>query len=122
MKREDDEKLWDLLGQPTAPTAVSPFFARNVVREIRQRGSARARIADWFGLRRLIPTTAIAIALFTAAISFRRPVVTNLAASDNLPDSVSQLDAVDYEVVADLDDLLAMEEDNLWTDGDISTL
>ena len=41
--------------------------------------------------------------------------------SESLPDTLAQLDAVDYEVVADLDDLLALEEDSLW-DADSSTL
>ena len=43
MKRDDDQELWDLLGQAAEPK-ISPFFARNVLREIRKPG-------DWATLR-----------------------------------------------------------------------
>ena len=42
MKREEDEKLWDLLGRSAEPK-VSPFFARNILRKIREaQGGVRA--------------------------------------------------------------------------------
>lgn len=119
MKREDDQELWDLLGKAGKP-AVSPFFARNVVREIRQVRTWQSRFAQWFEPRRLIPATAVAVAMFAAAVSLQKPTGTSMS-SENPPEAVAQLDAVDYEVVADLDDLLALEEDNLW-DTDTSTL
>jgi len=119
MKREDDQELWDLLGKTGQPT-LSPFFARNVLREIRQERTWRSRLPRWFGPRQLIPATAVAVAIFATAISFQKPAATS--PSENLPEGVAQLDAVDYEIVADLDDLLALEEDNLWADTDSSTL
>ncbi len=39
-----------------------------------------------------------------------------------MPEAIAQLDPIDFEVVADLDNLLALEEESLWTDGDVSTL
>ena len=120
MKREDDQELWDLLGHAGQPT-LSPFFARNVLRQIREQPNWRDRMVGWFSARRLIPAGAVAVALFAAVISFQRPGNAPQS-SDNLDDAVAQLDPVDYEVVADLDDLLAVEEDNLWSDGDTSTL
>jgi len=43
MQREDDQQLWDLLGR-TAEPKLSPFFARNVLREIRQGASRFGRV------------------------------------------------------------------------------
>ena len=120
MKREDDQELWDLLGNAGQPT-LSPFFARNVLRRIRQQPSWRERVAGWLTARRLIPAGAVAIAMVAATISLQRPGTAS-DSGDNLDDVVAQLDPVDYEVVADLDDLLAVEEDNLWSDGETSTL
>jgi len=122
MKREDDQELWDLLGKGGQPV-VSQFFAGNVLREIRQETTWRDRLAKWFQPRRLIPATAVALALLAAVLSFQKPAGSLPASADAPPDAIAQLDAEDYEVVADLDDLIALEEDNLWADADdISTL
>ena len=120
MRRDDDEKLWDLLGRATPAAPVPPFFSRNVLREIRQRPNWSDLLVAWLHPRRLIPATTVAAALVAATIAFQKPTAST-AAPENLPESVAQLDAEDYEVVADLDDLLALEDDNLW-DGDTSTL
>lgn len=120
MRREDDQELWEVLGKASQPT-LSPFFARNVLREIRQQPRWRENLARLWTPRRLVPAAAVAIALLVAGISSQWPAG-DTASPDSLPESVAQLDEVDYEVVADLDDLLAMEEDTLWMDGDISTL
>lgn len=111
MKREDDQELWDLLGKADAP-ALSPFFARNVVRQVRQEPDWRENIWRWFSPRRVIPAAAVALALIATTLSIRVPN----ASDENVPDTVAQLDPQDYEVVADLDDLIAMEEDGLWDD------
>ena len=37
---------------------------------------------------------------------------------DNPPDVVASIDPQDYEVVADLDYLIASEDDNTWDDDD----
>ena len=119
MKREDDQELWDLLGKASSPT-VSPFFARNVLREIRQERSWRERLTTWLSPRRLIPASAVALAIAAATVTMQRPSGTST--SEALPDVVAQLDEIDYQVVADLDDLVAMEEDSLWADTDTLTL
>jgi hypothetical protein len=116
MKREDDQELWDLLGR-TAQPAVSPFFARNVVRQIRQEPSWRERFSAWLAPRRLIPASVAALALIVAAVSVSLPD----SSQDALPEPVAQLEPQDYEIVADLDSLLAYEEDGLW-DDDTPTL
>jgi hypothetical protein len=59
----------------------------------------------------------VALAVVATTLSIRVPH----ASDENVPDTVAQLDPQDYEVVADLDDLIAMEEDGLW-DDDTPTL
>jgi hypothetical protein len=68
MEREDDPQLWDLLRHSRTPEP-SPFFARNILRAVREQDSAPVRISSWFRLRHLIPSfsalAAIVIAAFT---------------------------------------------------------
>jgi len=104
MKRDDDQELWDLLGQAAEPK-ISPFFARNVLREIRKPGSW-ASVRGWLNLRRLIPAAGMAAALI-AAVFLR--MHTPAAPSPNM---LANADAQDYEVISDLDDLLASDDNN----------
>lgn len=119
MRREEDQELWDLLGKAAQPP-ISPFFARNVVRQVRQEQDSPGLLRRWFSPRRLIPAAAVALALFVSAVSVRLST-NNGDSQENLPETVAQLEAQDYEIVADLDDLLATEEDGLW-DDDTSVL
>lgn len=110
MNREDDEQLWDLLGAAGQPKS-SPFFARNVLRQVRAGGGSGR---PWFSWRRLIPVSGIVaatVAIFVAyTFSFRPAPGTD-------DDAVARIDAQDYEVVADLDNLLASDENSLWDDN-----
>jgi len=118
MKREDDQQLWDLLGEAGEP-ALSPFFARNVVRQVRQEKGWSEYVFGWLHPRRLIPASAVALAMVVAALSVQFPMLDSL---DNLPDTVASIDPQDYETVADLDDLLASEDDSLWNENESSPL
>ena len=111
MKREDDQELWGLLGR-TAEPELSPFFARNIARQVRQDGNRSERLQKWISLRRLIPASAVAVALVVATIATHHPV--SQKSSESEPDVVAKIDPQDYEVVADLDDLLAVDEGSLW--------
>ena len=111
MKREDDQELWDLLDH-TAEPELSPFFARNIARQVRQGGGRSERMRKWISLRRLIPASAVAIALMTAIIATHHPV--SQKSSESEPDVVAKIDPQDYEVVADLDELLAGDKGSLW--------
>jgi hypothetical protein len=113
MKREDDQELWDLLGKAAAP-ALSPFFARNVVRQVREETQSRHNLFTWLRPRILVPTAAFALAVAFAGITLQRGV--NDPTQDNLTAALGAIDPQDFEVVADLDDLIAMEDDNLWDD------
>jgi hypothetical protein len=109
MRRDDDQELWDLLGQAAEPK-ISPFFARTVLREIRQPGD-RSTLRRWFKLRRLIPAAGMAAALIVAVLFRMHTAVAPLPAPS--PDTLSTADAQDYEVIADLDDLLASDDNSL---------
>ena len=133
MKREDDQELWDLLGKSSGPT-LSPFFARNVVRQVRDERGWRETAFRWLRPRVLIPSAAAALGLVTALLTFVKPASDTGSASrstianestmsgdtssgEELPPMVAQVDPQDFEVVADLDDLLAFEEEEtLWED------
>lgn len=113
MKREDDEKLWDLLGHAAEPT-VSPFFARNVVRKIRA-ARGESRVSRWFALRWLAPASAIAVAVI-AALSFRVQMP-DRAHSNSPVEKLASMEAQDSELIADIDDLLAADDNNSWDDS-----
>jgi hypothetical protein len=115
MRREDDQELWDLLGQTKTP-AASPFFARNVVRQVREEESERIDFLRWLRPRILARVAVFALALTFAGISADRMLWQRKG--DNPPDVVAQIDPQDYQVVADLDDLIASEDDTVWDDDD----
>ncbi|MBA2431966.1 MAG: hypothetical protein H0V56_07605 [Chthoniobacterales bacterium] len=114
MKREDDQELWDLLDRQATPE-LSPFFARNVVRQVRTEAPARENVWHWLQRAIWIPTTAVAVALLAAGAMLRSPQ-TAAESPDAVPALIAQLDPADFEVVADLDILLASEEEILWED------
>jgi hypothetical protein len=118
MKREDDQQLWDLLGQ-AKPRQLSPFFARNVVRRIRERSARFEWLRGWLSPRRLVPVTGVAIAVIATILAVHQPARRNPA--DSPPDVIVRIDPQDYDVVADLDELLATDETSLW-DDDTQTL
>ena len=108
MKRDDDQELWDLLGHAAEPK-ISPFFARNVLREVRQPDN-RTTLRGWLNLRRLIPAAGVAAALVAAVFLRMHMSVAPLAGPSS--GALANVDAQDYEVIADLDDLLASDDNN----------
>ena len=111
MEPEDDKQLWDILGRVPEP-GVSPFFARNVLRKIRQDATRFDRARNWFSLRRLIAASAVAIVVVGLAIATHHPVSRTTSANDL--DVVAKIDPQDYDVVADLDELIAWDENTVW--------
>ena len=150
MNRDDDQQLWDLLGQAAEPR-VSSFFARNILRQIRQDPPA----GSWLRLRILVPAFGGAVIVIAAAIFLRsspvpekrvprepdRLVATQVPkrapqpltqiekpapqpepevkidSQGNEPEAPAEIDAQDYEVVANLDDLLVLYETSLWDEN-----
>ena len=100
MKREEDEKLWDLLGHAAEPSA-SPFFARNVLRKIREaRGESAPR--RWYG-RWLVPAAGVAVVII-AGLALPTQIIQQTH-SNSRTDSVALTDGADSDLMADLDDL-----------------
>ena len=114
MQREDDQQLWDLLGRSAEPK-LSPFFARNVVREIRPEASPIGRAQTWFSLRRLVAASGVAAVVLGMAIATHAPSWSQKT-PEREPDVVAKIDPQDFDVVADLDELLASDEDTLWNE------
>jgi len=104
MKREDDQELWDLLGHSPEPK-ISPFFARNVVREVRALGGNLRR---WFSIRRLVPAASVAVALI--AVLFLQRETPMVRGNEGEADLFANVDPQDYELVTDLNDLVASED------------
>ena len=111
MKREDDEKLWDLLGRSAEPK-ISPFFARNVLREIRE-SESRPRMGGW--LQWLVPATGVAVAIIAAL--FLRVQMPERNSSDRDSDMLALIEGQDSELIADLDDLIGSDDTNSWDDS-----
>ena len=112
MKREEDEKLWDLLGHSAEPK-VSPFFARNVVRKIREaQGETETR--PWWNLRWLVPATGMAVAVLAALLL--RVQVPEARHSDPREDGLALSEVQDSELMADLDDLVGPDEVGIFDD------
>ena len=114
MRREEDQELWDVLGRAAAPPRLSAFFARDVLRRIRQQ-PAGFQWRDWLSWRRLIPAT-VALALIAASVVLIQQPFARLRNIEQTPEVVAKVDPQDFEVVADLDVLLASDETNLWDD------
>jgi len=113
MDREDDKQLWDILGRVPEPR-LSPFFGRNVVRSVRQEETRFERMRGWFSLRRLAAASAVVVLLVGMAVTTRHPVSQTPATNDS--DVVAKIDPQDYDVVADLDELIAWDENSVWED------
>ena len=113
VKRDDDQELWDLLGRAAEPK-ISPYFALNVLREIRK-ASNWTTFRGWLNPRRLIPIAGMAGVMIAVFLVRLHTTVAPLA--DSLSDTRASVDAIDYEVIADLDDLLASDDSNSLDDS-----
>jgi len=113
MDREDDKQLWDILGR-VPEHKVSPFFARNVVRRVRHKATRIEQVRSWFSWRRLAAASAVVVVVIGTAIATHHPVSQTPAANES--DVVAKIDPQDYDVVADLDELIAWDENSVWED------
>ena len=111
MKREDDEKLWDLLGHSAQPK-VSPFFARNVLREVRE-SERQSRVGGW--LQWLVPAAGVAVAIIAAL--FLRVQTPDPTFSDSRSETLSLIESQDSELLADLDDLIETDDNSSWDES-----
>lgn len=128
MKTNDFENdpLWDLLGN-VPPVEVSPYFAQNVIREIRVAHEnalqanpaanvrAKARAASvfqyWEIWQRCWHTAAITAAVLAIACMFGNIMIPNRDTRAYLSQNPD-----DVEVIKHLDELLTYEYTTVWLD------
>jgi hypothetical protein len=118
-----DDPLWDLLDHASKPPPPSPYFARRVLRELDAPG-ASASGWGWFRRLRLarvwVPVAA-AITVLAASSHFWSPQApVNVASTEapwtddgQLPPNPDQRIST---VLADLDDLIAFEDNQMGDD------
>ena len=111
MEPENDKELWDVLGRLPQPT-LSPFFARSVLRKIRQEPTRFERVRNWFSVRKVAAASAVAAAVAALALVTHYPGPRTTSSGDS--DVVAKVDPQDYDVVADLDELIAWDENSVW--------
>jgi hypothetical protein len=133
MKADDNDKLWELLGK-TRPPAVSPFFARNVLRAVRQEEEARPSVARprtilaritrslrllrrWAWQSALAATCAAAVLVAVAPNTIVRHHHTEVVESSGVSKQI--VGNPDYEVISHLDELVADEESSVWLDDSV---
>jgi hypothetical protein len=113
MEPQDDKELWDVLGRLREPT-LSPFFARDILRKIRQKPSYFERVRNWFSVRKIVGASAVAAVVTALALVTHYPGPRTTSSTDS--DAVAKIDPQDYDVVADLDQLVAWDENTVWED------
>ena len=115
-KHEDHDNLWTLLGK-ARPTKASPAFTRNVLRRLRMEESIpEPSFVEWLrsGWSWLqLAGTATVVAIVLAFMHSGAPNGRQMAAADSAAiDEV--VHSADFSVIANLDVLMAMDENDLW--------
>ncbi len=106
------DDLWELLGQAAKPE-VSPFFARNVLREIRMRETTGHGL--WQPRRwRLAAFAALGAAALMAMAGAVHIFKTGRPPIPAVELARQTTDKSDYEIIARLDFLLASENNSIW--------
>ena len=106
-----DDPLWDLLGK-ARPVDVSPFFARNVLREVRltQECAPSPLFGRLFRRWRLVAISVGALAV-VAVNGF-------VLLHDRDNNAIAQHPG-DVEAISNLDELLAYEPSDIWLDKSV---
>ncbi len=117
MKTEEQDDLWELLGQAKAP-APSPFFSRNVLRAIREEEQDKPGFFTW--LRSHWQVAAISTCAVVVASGFAL-----MQQPEHAPDPVLALAeevsvSPDYQVISNLDELLDTERNSIWLEASIN--
>lgn len=111
MNHDEHDELWELLGRAKQP-AVSPFFSRNVLREIRAQRQESAGVFAWLFRRWQVAAIGVCtLVVATAGVwheAGQRQDITKLARELST--------SPDYAVIGHLDELLAFEENSVWLD------
>jgi hypothetical protein len=111
MSPDEHDDLWRLLGK-ARPTHVSPFFARNVLRALREQEAAPA-VFSWRWLRqRWMYAGSALLAVIVAVAATRREPAPGIDPIDQAAREVAS--SPDFNVIANLDDLLASQDNDVW--------
>lgn len=113
MNTDEHDDLWHLLGKARMP-APSPFFSRNILRAIREEKQERRGALAWLRRHWQLAATgacAVLIAGFALNPAPDHPDNTTLL----LAEQVSQ--SIDYQVIDNLDELIASEENLAWLEN-----
>ena len=124
MRAEDNDKLWEVLGKAKQP-AVSPFFARNVLRTVRQEAQEPGigRMGGIRSVRRWIWQLALGCTCVAAALITIMPgaFVRHHHRASQASSSVAPVSAnSDFEVIKHLDELVADEQSSVWLDDTVN--
>ncbi|HEV7402564.1 MAG TPA: hypothetical protein VGO11_06555 [Chthoniobacteraceae bacterium] len=119
MNTEEHDDLWELLGKARQP-APSPFFSRNVLREVR--GLQQERRSFWAGFFfRWQPLTAT---VCVAALITGSWIASNRRQAEERQQLLVMAEKVytspDYGVIKDLDELLDSEKNSAWLSADVN--
>src|SRR5450432_792641 len=124
MNTEENDKLWKLLGEAQRPN-VSPFFARNVLRAVRQDEPAQPQLSAPLSLSRRLHRWSWKLTLAGTCVIVALATISPSAFRHHRADSAQTGVAKqiagnpDYEVIKHLDELVADEESSLWLDDSV---
>jgi hypothetical protein len=111
MNDNERDNLWNLLGKARQPE-VSPFFTRNVLREIRQARQQPGIIA-WLAVRWRVASLFAATAVLALAL-----VTQGINPGDADSSAALIADSSDYDAITNLDELIAYQDTSVWLDTD----
>jgi anti-sigma-K factor RskA len=115
MNFEEHDELWELLGKART-TKASPFFARNILRSIREAGPERPGFVVWLRARWKFATLAVSAVAFAAVVAGVK--VERAERPDPLLVLAGQVSASpDYQVINHLDELLDSEQNSVWLEA-----
>ena len=123
MKDEEHDDLWEFLGKAREPKPSS-FFTANVMRKVREeqeRPRGFAAFALWMRRKWFIPATAAACAIAVMALLPGPTGETNTMPSmDDMALAVAE--SSELNLIADLDTLVAADNNAIWLEADPSSL
>jgi len=112
MNSDEHDDLWRLLGKAREPR-VSPFFARNVVRAVREESESGGSVWSWLRSRWQVAAFSVAMVTLISAVSLERA-----SRPDPLMILASKVSASpDYQVISHLDELLDSEQNSVWLEA-----
>ena len=113
---DETDNLWELLGRAKKPV-VSPFFAANVARKVRET-SQRPGVLEWLGRQwRLTAAATTAAAILLAGVMLNQRHARERQAAAEQAAAVPEAAIPDYDLINHLDELVAYQENSLWLDS-----